>query len=272
MDVIDPQLPWGYWFRIEYRERKDVFIDGDGREFATLREAFWRGRLDMPPVNGGPPSDQLELMHAVLAFRIRSRGSGNELANDLFGGNLLVHNVYLDWLANVGLLCRNYDERRPSGATDEGHSVLLMLDATRPHSTRRMRPSAPSIAFLAGLAEDTVVGEARRQRVEAAAAEWDVAFFRRPIGAKAGIVLQRRGDGPVPVMQTIWSVVFETVRLRDAFYDWICSRVDRWAAWSQISRYREGSELTQHLLVVLAGSLADDSDGMAPPAQAALSG
>jgi len=269
MDV-DPQLPFGFWLIIENDGRKDEFVDRDGRRYATIREAFWTGRLNLPLINDQPAPDQLELMHSVLAFRIRSRASSNELANDLFGANHLVHNVYLDWLANIGLLARDYDERNPGGVTAEGHSVLLMLDATRPYSVRRERPGAPSIGFLAGLAEESIAGEARRQRIEAAAAEWDVAFVRREIGSNAAIVLLKRGDGRVPVLETVWSATFPTRRLRDAFYDWICSRADRWVDWSKVSRSIGGSELTQHLLVVLAGSLADDPSATIMPASAAL--
>lgn len=253
---IDPQLPWGYWLRLEYRGGKDVFIDRDGREFPSIREAFWCGHLRMSKINDQPPKVQLELMHAVLAFKIRNQDPQQELANELFACNNLVKDCYLDWLANIGLLVRDNDEPNIRGVSPEGQSALMMLDATRPTGTRGMRPSVPSIAFLAGLADDAA-GEERRQRVEAAAVEWDVAFLRRRLGRDAGIILQRRGSGLVPVLQTTWSMTFESPSLRDQFYDWLCSRVDRWDAWSKIGHYSESTRLTQHLLVVLAGALMD---------------
>lgn len=256
MDDIDPQLPWGYWLRLEYRGGKDVFIDRDGHEFATLREAFWCGHLAMSKINDQPPPAQLELMHAVLAFNIRNRDPRREFANDLFAGNRLVADCYLDWLVNINLLVRDADEPNVRGVSPAGHSVLMMLDATRPHEMRGMRPSVPSIAFLAGIAEEGA-GEERRQRVEAAAAEWDAAFLRRQLGRDAAIILQRRGTGPVPILQTTWSITFDSPSVRDAFYDWLCARADRWPAWSKIGHYSESTRLTQHLLVVLAGAIAD---------------
>lgn len=52
---IDHELPWGYWLRLERPEgRPDLFVDPDGGEWNSLREAFWFGRLGMPAETAVP--------------------------------------------------------------------------------------------------------------------------------------------------------------------------------------------------------------------------
>jgi hypothetical protein len=37
------------------------------------------------------------------------------------------------------------------------------------------------------------------------------------------------------VEETVWALVFETELARDNVFEWICFRMDRWEAWSEIA-------------------------------------
>lgn len=261
MRAFDPELPWGCWLRIEPGDRGTVFVDEDGGRWTSVREAFWCGRLGMPGIDGEPPADQLELMHALLACRSR-RGDPDEESQDLFRGDRLFQRSVLTWMAGHGLL--TIDPGRHllhAEVAPEGWAVMLMLDATRPVPVRQMRASGPSVRVLVELARGPVVGEERRRMVEASVEAWEVLFLRRTIGAKASIVLSHRGDGPMPLMRTVWSLAFDDERLRDTFYDWLCDRADRWPDWAKVAGAYGGPKLTQRLLTVMIVSCCDGEEG-----------
>ncbi len=86
-------------------------------------------------------------------------------------------------------------------------------------------------------------------------------------------MLTKRAGGPMPVLRTVWSLSFETEGQRDDFYDWLCTRLERWPAWADLAGEYGSEKLTNKLLGVLAGAVGDDSGhvpvqptGLAPPA------
>lgn len=262
MDTIDPLLPWGCWLRVEVEpNRRETLVDEDGRRWRSVREAFWVGRCGMPLVAGEPPAEILETIHAVLAAKSRRDPSVPEMRHDVIGHQAL-DLLLMSWMIGQGLLAPEAGEHPWNGQiTAEGHAVLLMLDATRPVPVRRMRPSRPSIDLLVALGRGSMPGEERRTEVEAAAAGWEAGFLRRDLGSRPTIVLFRRGDGAMPVLQTVWSMTFDDVQQRDGFYDWLCHRLDRWPAWAEIAGRHSGPELTNHLLRLLAAQITEDGSG-----------
>lgn len=270
---IDPELPWGHWYRVDHGASGLVYVDdATGATSPSLRSALWHDRLGMPGVNADPSPDLLELVHAVLAATARREPSYREQLADLFDGNRLFHRLFHLWLGSAGLAVATKDGEGVGDLTPEGWSVLHLLTATRPYDVRRERPSAATIAMLGELGlgpEDRML---RFERLEREALRWDAAFLRRDEGGRSGVVLAKRGEGPVPVMHTVWSLTFPTDGQRDDFYDWLCLRLDRWQAWGDLASEYGSTKLTHKLLGVLAASISEGRDQAPPVAPSGLGG
>ncbi|SOB80680.1 hypothetical protein SAMN06297144_1185 [Sphingomonas guangdongensis] len=254
---IDHELPWGYWLRAQLVDGKPMLVDDEtGERWATLRQAFWCGRLGMPDGFNAPPDAQLELLHAVLALRAR-RGTidSREERSDLFEGSWLFRANFLDWLGGVGILTAPPDVYHKAELTPEGWSALAMLHATRPDAVKTRRPSGMTVQDLVSLGLGPDPREERLAEVERVVAGWDAAFLRQVDAGRHSVVLVERGRGPVPTRQTVWALAFAAERERDDFYEWLCVRLDRWHAWSEHASSYNSRELTHKLLVVLASSL-----------------
>lgn len=259
---IDRRLPWGYWLRLEhYANEGERFIDSKGKAWTSLRQAFWCGRLGMPAYGEGDPDTILELMLAMLIGMARDEQMRWEIVADVFGRNHLMYRFLDHWMRGVGLL-RPYDPSRAgrSEIASEGWSAMLMLGATRPQPVRAVRPTSISIRTLLNLGVGALSSEERMREVEDASASWPAAFLHQTVGDKPMIVLVKRDvEAPVPVTRTAWSQGFSAVLDRDALYDWLCRRVDRWEDWAKLAWTGSGAELTGHLLsmVVLSQASSD---------------
>lgn len=257
-------LPWGSWFRLDPRPRHDtVLVDPEtGREWADIREAFWVGRMKGELEYGGVPRDKLELLHAALAAVVRRDLHEASVIDDLFRGNSAFAGWYVHWLRSEGLIKRKGSGRE--AITPEGLSVMRMLAVTRPGACGD-GSGEPDVQDLSELGLGPETRESRLTRLERKAAQWAVAFLRRRIGLKHAVVLSRRGSGPIPIHQVAWTLAFDDEDRRDAFYDWLCARLDRWPAWCDLLRGDSATYLTHHLLLVMAGSLAGDDREAEPP-------
>ena len=199
--AIDPDLPWGYWLRLETSARQPCYVDDfSGAEYLSIRAAFWTGRMGMPSYEGEPPQQLLEVLHAILAATLRRVYREADLANDLFEGNRIASKMFLMWLHACGLIVSESETDVRFSLTAEGHSVLLMLIATRPDSVKAHRPNLATAKELAGLGRSSD-REERFAEIEGAVSQWDAAFLRRVEAGKPAVVLAVRGDGPVPVLQ-----------------------------------------------------------------------
>ena len=262
--AIDPDLPWGYWLRLETGGREPRYVDDfTGSEYLSIRAAFWTGRMGMPSYRGEPPQQILEVLHAILAATLRRVYREAELANDLFEGNRIASQMFLMWLHACGLIVSESETDVRFSLTAEGHSVLLMLIATRPDSVKANRPNLATAKELAGLGRSSDRDE-RFAEIEGAVSQWDAAFLRRKEGSKPAVVLAMRMDGPMPVLQTVWALRFNSGDHRDQVYDWICTRLDKWQAWSELVKSNSSRELTHELLTCLAGERCRDDDGVRP--------
>jgi len=252
---VDPELPWGCWLRIEPGDGVAEFVDdATGERWSTIRDAFWHGRLGMDGPIGILPA--LEFLHGVLSQWARRKPDSRELTTDMFAGNSLFQGWYLAWLTREGLIAWR------EGLTAEGWAVLHMLMGTRPQDVRKDRPGRATVAQLVELGLGPEEREARLARVEQAALKWGVGFRRTKIGAWPHVILVKRGEGEVPVLETSWSLRFENEEQRDAFYEWLCVRLDRWPAWAEMAGRSRQPELTQHLLMVLAISATNTDRGL----------
>lgn len=129
-----------------------------------------------------------------------------------------------------------------------------------PQDVRNERPDRAIVAQLLELDFGPEEREARLSQVEQAALDWGVGFRWAKIGAWPHVILVKRGVGLVPVLETSWSLCFGTEDQRDTFYEWLCVRLDRWLAWSEMSRRSRHPKVTQHLLMKLAVSAADKTE------------
>lgn len=255
---IDPELPWGHWLMLDEEPYSDNgFVDpADGRRWKTLRSALWEGRLGM----GRQDGELLETMHAVMAATVRRRSGSQELEADLFQYSRPYRRMFVSWLEGHGLIVRNHNGEGVEALTAEGCSVLHLLMATREHRLQGSRPSSATIRDLSELGLGPEEREDRLARVERLAARWNAAFLRRHEGGRASIVLVNKGNGLVPVFETVWTLRLANVEQRDAFYEWLCHRLDRWEAWAERGSAYGSSELTMHLLQVAAAALADGAE------------
>lgn len=255
--AVDPELPWGVWLHVRPKTNGLAsFLDeATGREWRTIREAFWCGRLGMPLEHDRLPEERLEFLHGFLSQWARRPSNSFERTTDMFAGNHQFSKWYLDWLQAQELI----DTDRDKALTAEGWAVLHMLMATRPQEVRQHRPGRATVLELTEVGLGPEEREARLRRVEQVSAGWDVAFRRSQIGAFPSVILVQRGSGPVPVLQTTWTLQCDSADQRDAFYEWLCVRLDRWPHWVELAKSHLGRELTHHLLVVMAASLEDDA-------------
>ncbi|MFH8651959.1 hypothetical protein ACH37Y_04490 [Sphingomonas paucimobilis] len=257
--VFDPELPWGNWLRGEHVDGETVFVDEDtGERWPSMRAAFWNGRLRMQDHFGKTPHELLETMHAVLVATIRCKPTIGEQAGDIFQSSELYLLLFHLWLAREGLVELTEDGRGAKTVTAEGMAVIHMLLATRPYDVRKQRPTAATIAQLYELGLGPEMRENRLARVEKAAARWDVAFLRRHEAGRPSIILSKRGDGVVPIFETVWTLGLGSKEHRDRFYEWLCIRMDRWPAWGELATSYGSDRLTHHMLEVAVAALMDN--------------
>lgn len=249
---IDHELPWGYWLRAEPNSPSGsvVICEATGKEWSSIRYAMWTDRLRQS--GDAYSSDKIEFLHRVLNCFARGTMNSREVGLDLFGGSSDFQTWYYGWLAGAGFI------KKPSQAselTSEGHSVLLMLTATRPSEVRKERPSAVTVNQLRTLGLGPISREERLQEVESVAIKWDVAFVRKQIGARPTVTLFTRGNGAMPIQTPKWTLHFDSSDARDVFYEWLCARFDRWVDWAETMRSGNNDRMTQRLMSVMAASL-----------------
>jgi hypothetical protein len=261
---VDPQLPWGCWMELRDTPRGARVVDGEGREWGSMREAFWFGRLGMVHKAEHQRDGILELMHATLTRYARCacnphlEGDSRDLFWHFGMWNAAdYHTMFHAWLAAEGLLAPP-DTVSTTTLTDEGWAVLRMLDATRPNPVRGIRPGNPSLETLLALTrtgdEDR---ESWRREVEAAGVDWSASFVRRTVGRSWTIVLVRNFEHGTPARRAVWAMPFRTEEARDAVFDWLADRIDRWPAFAALAHERGGSGLDHQLLELLSTDLME---------------
>lgn len=259
----DPELPWGHWLRLD-GTNGNTLVDEDGREWRSVREAFLEGRLRMPPHGGG--AEFLELLLVVLTAKARRNMSPQEAVIDIFAGNHLFRTFLLDWMTIERML--NPDQRNwyQAPLTCEGASIMLMLAVTRPPVVASMRVGTVSFRTLVAAGRGVLPGEERRKAVEAVTRGGGTTFLRRDVAGKPTIALTcRDAEGPMPLIRTVWSQSFHDDHARDAFFDWLCERLDRWQAWAEIAFRSGGAALTAHFLSLLAAGMSAELDVPSTP-------
>lgn len=258
--AYSPELPWGCWMRTTVGRGGDVaVIDEQGRNWESLRHAFWAGRLRMSRSNRHVMGEQLELMLAVLASLHRGIVAVDEAVHSLFASDHVYQRFWMHWAYSEGLLQGGFrSDPLDSKLSAEGIAVLRMLAATRPIELNAVPIGRAAVEFLG---EPGTPGECDRARFEAAEASARllplVVVRETAFGGTGLSMLYRNPEDVIPVARTIWSAQFPDRRLRDRAFLWMADRSDRWTAWGELVLRQGAPALTQHLMTLLFAGPSD---------------
>lgn len=246
-------LPWGWWLRV----KGDVIEDVEGREWRSVREAFWEGELGFPATRF--VAEQVELLFRVLANIERHWITSDETEQDLFDGDMSSWRFYRCWLCSVGLL----NVQPPvaplsAGLSDKGRSVLLMLQATREPEWIQL----PFASVLAAVRDvDRTEADDEREQVlrafERGITRLPHLFARESVHGQHILTLTGLDtNARMPMRKVVWSLSFPHARVRDDFFAWLAERVHRWEDWGELAYSKGADALTQHLLGLFAERLS----------------
>ncbi|UVI38402.1 hypothetical protein [Qipengyuania spongiae] len=242
-------LPWGYWLvSAADVPGRPPLLDEQGREWDSVREAFWKGRLGLPEIYSHASNEIMEFMAGYLAIMDGRFVPTEERVQDIFQGDRHLDLFFTTIMRAAGLI-----DARNGCPTAEGRAVLAMLIATRNRDDAEHEIGLDWIR-----ANRTVVGHGvRRQTAEAVergervAARMAHRFATGDIGREPcikliGVLVTRE----IPVRSTIWSMTWpEGDRYaRDRFYLWLLERIDRWDDWAAMVVASGARSLTEHLL------------------------
>jgi len=268
-DGRHPDIPWGYWLvSTSDIPGQPPLVDNEGREWGSVREAFWVGRLGLPWIYSPSVNRVLEFMASYLAIADGRFVAAEERVGDIFLGDGHFDRFFRAYLLAAGLV--NEDDGRP---TPEGRAVLLMLIATR---TREDAEENVGLDWI--MANRSVVGHSERreaaeqvERRERVAARMAHRFASDTIGGDPVVkLIGLRITREIPVRSTLWTMSWPDgdKNARDRFCLWLLERVDRWDDWSEMVTRDGARALTEHFMRVTfcdrfahVGSGADDGCG-----------
>jgi hypothetical protein len=250
----DPALPWGHWLRLKAGSPSMLLVDEEGREWRSLREAFFHGQLGFAVAAGRFREAELERILAFLLASDRNRVGGPAIHStiDLCGNSDELWRFYILWLTAQGLLGNRYTSDALAGElTDEGRAVAKMLLATRPTDLAAFHPGVEAFLYAEGKTKE--IDRPAFQRPDQGVAHLTHVFVRERLHDHPAISLIFRDlGGRIPLIRTLWVQTFTTEACRDGYFEWMSERIDRWNAWGEMA-YRKGAALlTQHLLATLA--------------------
>lgn len=245
--------PWGWWLRAQ----GGVIVDPEGREWASVRDAFWQGRLGFPATHVAP--EQHELLLRVLLSIERPYGDTTERVHDIFSGDMMFWRFHHCWLVSVGLV-----DRMPgllgfnSALTAEGRSVLAMLLATRDpgHAVLSLSAVLEAMRAAGRTAADGAREDALRS-IERGVVRMLYLFAREELAGRPVVTLTGMAGGRMPMRRVMWSQSFTDPDVRDNFFAWLTQRVDRWEDWGAMAYSKGADALTTHLLGLFAARLPD---------------
>jgi hypothetical protein len=258
-DDRHPDLPWGYWMVSSGSvPGEPPLIDEDGREWRSVREAFWIDRLRLPSIHSGWMNGIMEFMASYLAIADGRFVAPDERIRDIFQGDGHLDQFFRAYLLAVGLV--NDTDGRP---TPEGRAALLMLIATR---TQENAGEAVGLEWI--VANRTVANRSERMSVakevehrERVAGRMAHRFATDTIdGMPVVKLIGLRITQEIPIRSTLWSMSWPEGdrHARDRFYLWLLERIDRWDAWSEMVSEEGTRALTEHFMKLAFCEEADD--------------
>ncbi len=255
----DPRLPWGHWMRtVNTRSQGVVIVDEHGQHWTSLRDAFWRGRLNMGPYRQGLVDEECEVILAILTSKAAGTVPPGEIALDLYRANSVAARYHVFWLQSAGLL--QPGGTLEAGVTPEGASVALLLLATRPPSLAAIPVGDHAIAAFGPAGSTTECDRAAFEAADGISTHFPYAVVRETRFRRHEIsMLHRDPEDVIPLARSIWSVTCPDMATRDRLYGWLHRRRHRWTAWGEMAQEHGAHALSQHLLALVA---ADPAFGM----------
>lgn len=257
--TYDKVLPWGHWMRVKPGVLDTILIDEDGREWPSLRDALFHGRLRFKAVSAAFRDVELERMLAYLlaGSGLAGAASTESMRIDMFQDSDFRF-FYPHWLVAEGLI--SGDARAPvfeTKITEEGYSIAKMLLATRPPELAMFHPGVESVLYAQGRGEE--IDRPAFERGDQNLSGLEYAFVRERIGSAAAISLVHRDlNERMPLVRTIWVQTFADERSRDGCFEWLSRRLDRWNVWGEVA-YRTGAgALTQRLFSLLMFQMTEE--------------
>jgi hypothetical protein len=140
--------------------------------------------------------------------------------------------------------------------TDEGNAVMLMLAVTRDYEKGLTPVGYDEVPVASGMGR--VAREAMFDESEAFGRRNGWCFERAMVGSVFALSLSGRvSPRALPQQAVIWTHVFHDEQCRDAMFEWICLRVDRWRDWGEATSRFGAAWLTDHLFTLIACGMAD---------------
>lgn len=248
----DPSRPWGWWMTMD---RSGFVVDEQGRRFRSVRDALWRGRLGLDLTDEREAGIEMERLLAYLVSISRKAAGRRERLIEVFEEDARMPAFVEMWARGQGLL----DE--DSALTVEGHAAMLMLAVTR-DLERGPTPVGRDELPIAGPDAGRAAREAMFERAEAFGRRSEWRFERTMVGSVFAISLSGRvSPRALPAEATVWTCAFLDQESRDAMFQWICLRVDRWRAWGDNAGRFGAAWLTDHLFTLIACGMAEAVGG-----------
>ena len=245
-------LPWGYWITaVGEVDGWPPLLDEEGRQWNSLREAFWVSRLSMGPILVTKIMHaELEFLLTVLALIDARTIHVEESVIDLFG-DWDRSRFYGAWLHGQKLVEPTNGSGLDTTLSPEGYAAMLMLASTRSPADVRLPVGLPTLRTHHGL-DPAADPEAREQAMAARERAADLLrfrFVREDIAGEPGIVLVGDALGPnIPLRRKLWSTTLLDAYARDRMYLWLLERVDRWQVWGEMAYRRGARALSEHLM------------------------
>ncbi len=172
---------------------------------------------------------------------------------------MLFWRFYQCWLSSIGLVGSGpRADPLSAGLTDEGRSVLAMLQATREPEWVAL-PFADVLDAVRAAGRDGSDGERERalRAFEAGVARHTHLFARETLAGRHVVTLTIFDTtSRMPIRKVVWSQAFLDERTRDDFFAWTAVRVGRWEDWGRIAYSKGADGLTSHLLGLMAVGLS----------------
>jgi len=242
-------LPWGYWLTsMGDVPGRPPLVDDEGREWDSVREAFWIGRLGLPSVYDHAANEIMEFMASYLAILDGRFVAPEERVRDIFAGDRHLDRFFHAYMLASGLV-QDFDGR----PTPEGRAVLLMLIATRQREDAGEEVGLEWIVANRTVARsaERMAAAARVERAEHVASRMAYRFVTDMIGREPVVkLIGLRITREIPVRSSLWSMSWpDGDRIaRDRFYLWLLERIDRLADWSDMVTPNGARTLTEHFM------------------------
>jgi hypothetical protein len=232
----DPSRPWGWWLGTD---REGRIVGERGETYQSVREALWEGRFGLAADDEREAAVEMERLLGFLVSISRRTSSRRERLIEIYEDEPRMTYFHGMWARGQGLI--DEDGR----LTDEGNAVMLMLAVTRDFEKGFVPVGDDEVPVGSGKAE----AFGRRNG-------W--CFERAMVGSLFALSLSGRvSPRALPQQAVVWTHVFHDEQCRDAMFEWICLRVDRWRDWGEATSRFGSAWLTDHLFTLIACGMAE---------------